>query len=125
GILLVWIIYPALIGYLAARRRRGVGARAGVTDPLPSVSVIIATRDDVETIRARIADCLGAAHDLDRFEVIIGVDALSPHTHPDDWSCRHAQVAHRSVATGHTRGGSGDAKRLSTPALALLERSGP
>ena len=84
GILLVWIIYPALIGYLAARRRRGVGARAGVTDPLPSVSVIIATRDDVETIRARIADCLGAAHDPDRFEVIIGVDALSPHTLPDD-----------------------------------------
>jgi poly-beta-1,6-N-acetyl-D-glucosamine synthase len=84
GILLVWIIYPALIGYLAARRRQRMAQSRTTTGPLPSVSVIIATRDDAEAIRARIADCLRIAHDADRFEVIVGIDALSQHAIPDD-----------------------------------------
>ena len=84
GILLVWLIYPALMGYLAARRKRRIGARRRIPAPLPSVSVVFATRDDVETVRARIADCLRAAHDPGQFEVIVGVDAESRHAIPDD-----------------------------------------
>jgi cellulose synthase/poly-beta-1,6-N-acetylglucosamine synthase-like glycosyltransferase len=84
GILLVWIIYPALIGYLAARRSRRLAACGATDAPHPSVSVIIATRDDAEAIRARVDDCLRAAHDLRRFEVIVAVDAQSRHTIADD-----------------------------------------
>ena len=78
GILLVWIVYPMLMGYLAARRPcRCVKTAPAVVDPPPSVSVIIATRDDAATVRERVADCLRAAHDPDRFEVVVGVDAQS------------------------------------------------
>lgn len=84
GILLVWIIYPAMIGALAARRRRRLGASASSTATLPSISIIIATRDDAATIRARIMDCLNLAPDADRYEVIVGVDARSHHIIPND-----------------------------------------
>jgi cellulose synthase/poly-beta-1,6-N-acetylglucosamine synthase-like glycosyltransferase len=84
GILLVWIVYPALMGYLAARQRGGSVSGIPTTDNTPSVSIIIATRDDVETVRARITDCLRDATDPERCEVIIGVDARSRHVIPDD-----------------------------------------
>ena len=83
GILLIWIVYPALIGCLAASRRRTAQNRKR-DYPLPSVSVIIATRDDGDTVSRRIADCLLAAHDPQRFEVIVGVDLRSPHIISDD-----------------------------------------
>jgi cellulose synthase/poly-beta-1,6-N-acetylglucosamine synthase-like glycosyltransferase len=80
GIVLVWIVYPILIGYLARRCR----CRANEQErdpahsfPLPSVSVIIATRDDSSVVGERIADCLRAAHDPERFEVIVAIDARS------------------------------------------------
>src|SRR5689334_15164091 len=48
GILLVWMIYPALIACLAARCRGSRREQPGASDrPPASVSVIIATRDDV------------------------------------------------------------------------------
>jgi biofilm PGA synthesis N-glycosyltransferase PgaC len=83
GILLVWIVYPALIGSLAARRRRDVGD-APKSESQFSISIIIATRDDAEAIRVRVADCLRGDVDPSRCEVIVGIDARSPHTIPDD-----------------------------------------
>jgi cellulose synthase/poly-beta-1,6-N-acetylglucosamine synthase-like glycosyltransferase len=78
GILLVWIVYPMLMGCLAAQRRHRCASEShAVVDPPPSVSVIIATRDDAATVCERVADCLRAAHDPNRFEVIVGVDAQS------------------------------------------------
>lgn len=84
GIVLVWIVYPAIIGALAARRRRRSRSRAAGTATLPSISIIVATRDDAATIRARVIDCLALAPDDDRYEVIVGVDARSRHVIPDD-----------------------------------------
>jgi cellulose synthase/poly-beta-1,6-N-acetylglucosamine synthase-like glycosyltransferase len=84
GILLVWIVYPALIGCLAARRGRQTAPRQASDRPLPSVSVIIATRDDVDTVSRRIVDCLRAAHDPQRFEVIVAVDLRSTHIISND-----------------------------------------
>jgi len=83
GILLVWIVYPMLIGVLATRcRRRSAGHLSPSTSSPLSVSVIIATRDDPATICARVADCLAAAHDPSRFEVIVGIDASGPPVAP-------------------------------------------
>jgi poly-beta-1,6-N-acetyl-D-glucosamine synthase len=84
GILLVWIIYPALIGYLAARHRQRMAQSSAIVGPLPSVSIIIATRDDAEAVRARVVDCLRVAQDVEQLEVIVGIDALSEHTISDD-----------------------------------------
>lgn len=84
GIVLVWIVYPALIGCLAASRPRQTAQARASDCPLPSVSVIIATRDDVDTVCRRIADCLEAAHDSQRFEVIVSLDSRSTHIISDD-----------------------------------------
>src|SRR5688500_5864015 len=57
GLLAVWVVYPLVIAALAAlaaivARRR---TAAPPIDPgEPTVSVVMATRDDVETIRERI-----------------------------------------------------------------------
>jgi cellulose synthase/poly-beta-1,6-N-acetylglucosamine synthase-like glycosyltransferase len=83
GILLVWIVYPMLIGFLATRCRRRTVEQSPASSNSPlSVSVIIATRDDAMTIRARVADCLAAGHDPSRFEVIVGIDASGPRVGP-------------------------------------------
>lgn len=79
SILLVWIIYPALMGCLAAQRGADAGLSGAHDRRTPSVSVIIATRDDVTTLKERLVDCLRSAHDPQRFEVIVGVDARSEH----------------------------------------------
>ena len=62
GLLVVWIAYPLVIGALAwlvAHRRRSSTRSALAYEP--SVSVIIATRDDPDTIKRRI----------DNFELVI------------------------------------------------------
>jgi len=89
GIVLVWIVYPLFIGFLAARRRH-LGRTASGKESLPSVSVIIATRDDPETVRARVADCLSAGCDVECLEVIVGIDARTGHPIPDDLVGRRA-----------------------------------
>ena len=86
GLVLVWMVYPALIGCLAASRRRPTQTRASDSPP-PSVSVIIATRDDEDTVTERVADCLRRAHDPQRFEVIVGVDSRSTHIISHDCAC--------------------------------------
>jgi cellulose synthase/poly-beta-1,6-N-acetylglucosamine synthase-like glycosyltransferase len=79
GILLVWIVYPLVIGYLARRcRHRRAEHACAPGDRCPTVSVIIATRESAAIVRERVADCLAAAHDPGRFEVIVGVDARHP-----------------------------------------------
>jgi len=82
GILLVWIVYPLLMGCLAARRRHGRKASCG--EPPLSVSIILATRDDTAAIRERVADCLAAAHDPSRYEVIVGLDATAESLDADE-----------------------------------------
>jgi cellulose synthase/poly-beta-1,6-N-acetylglucosamine synthase-like glycosyltransferase len=84
GILLVWIIYPALMGCLAARRRRRIAEAVSSAHPLPSLSIIIATREDVATVRDRVADCLRAVQDVERFEVIVAIDSRSDHEIHED-----------------------------------------
>ena len=103
GILIVWIVYPALIGCLAARRRRRMPhGGASVPPPrLPSVSIVIATRDDPDIVCARIADCISGAHDSPPLEVIVAVDRLSKHLVPSD---RFTGANVRIVAGDHPGG---------------------
>ena len=79
GILAVWIVYPALIGCLAAHRRRRMAGGEDDALTVPPISIIIATRDDLATIRERIADCLRSVPDARQCEIIVAVDARSEH----------------------------------------------
>ncbi|MGQ0539502.1 MAG: glycosyltransferase [Gemmatimonadaceae bacterium] len=72
----VWFAYPLAIWALAGggrRRRRPVPPTDA--DGAPSVSVIVATRDDPAAIRERVADILATTYPGSAAEVIVALDA--------------------------------------------------
>lgn len=77
GLVAVWVIYPLVMAGLAAllARRRAIAAIVDASEP--TVSVILATRDDVEATRRRIADCLQTSYDPTKVEVVVAVDRQS------------------------------------------------
>lgn len=71
GLGFIWVGYPLMMAILAALwpakpGRRDEGDR--------SVSVIVATRDDAEAIRARVANLLDCSFPADRLEIVIALD---------------------------------------------------
>jgi cellulose synthase/poly-beta-1,6-N-acetylglucosamine synthase-like glycosyltransferase len=70
----IWILYPAVIAAMASffgrRHVVSIGTR-------PRVSVIIATRDSDDDIRARVADVLRTTYPLELIEIVVGIDAQS------------------------------------------------
>lgn len=78
-----WIVYPALIIASAWWRRyrsRAVMVHGGTLAEIPTVSVIIATRDDWETIRQRVSDVFATAYDPSRIEAVVAIDAVTTHS---------------------------------------------
>lgn len=67
-----WIVYPAAVALIAARRRAG---RPAASPRTPTVSIVIASREHATAIRARVTDCLAAAYPADRLEVVVAFDA--------------------------------------------------
>ena len=81
---LTWIVYPALIivaGNLARTIRK---APADVPDAsLPTVTVIVATRDAPALVEARVLDILASAYPAQLLEVIVAVDARAEAVSPE------------------------------------------
>jgi cellulose synthase/poly-beta-1,6-N-acetylglucosamine synthase-like glycosyltransferase len=69
---LVWLGYPAAIATLAAVAR--VRRRPGVVNE-PSVSVILATRENVRAVLDRVDDLFATSYPRDRIEVIVALDS--------------------------------------------------
>ena len=76
GLVYVWVAYPLFIGSIAAliRRRASPGAAPPRT---PTVSVIIASRDDAPTIERRVADLRRTTYPRARMEIVVAVDYCS------------------------------------------------
>ncbi len=67
-----WLLYPALI-YVVAR---AMPVRVVVMpETLPTVTAILATRDDVETIVARVNDFFAADYPTSQLHVVVGLDS--------------------------------------------------
>jgi biofilm PGA synthesis N-glycosyltransferase PgaC len=83
SLLAVWFGYPLVMAGLAAGKR-APDRESGGTEPTsdahaandgdPTVSVVIATRDDEGVVRSRIADCLRCAYPADKLDVVVAVD---------------------------------------------------
>ena len=74
GLVLAWIVYPAVVRILASRRsdsRPPVGTA-------PFISIILATREDDAAIHRRVENCLSTSYDRSRLEIIVAVDAACP-----------------------------------------------
>ncbi len=69
-----WVLYPAVIWLLSQLVRP---PRRDVDAELPSVTAILATRDDAATIAARVDDFFRADYPIDRLQVVVGVDSTS------------------------------------------------
>lgn len=77
----IWLAYPLAIGFAARVVRR----RASGVPPdslLPSVSVILATRDANDSIRERVIDLVRTEYPHDRLEVIVALDATRNGSEP-------------------------------------------
>jgi len=70
-----WVAYPVVLYLL--RPRRASEPQGSEAAELPSVDVIIATREPAAAILARVRDVLDADYPLDRLHVIVGLDAAS------------------------------------------------
>ncbi|MGI8498001.1 MAG: glycosyltransferase [Gemmatimonadaceae bacterium] len=74
-LLAVWVIYPLIMAALAALLSRHplteVGSEASSE---PRVSVVLATRDELEAVRARVADLARTEYDPARMDIIVARD---------------------------------------------------
>ena len=73
-LLVVWLGYPVAIALMSSRRQRD---RASAALVAPTVSVVVATRDDEDVVRSRVLDALRTDFDPSKVEVIVGLDAHS------------------------------------------------
>jgi cellulose synthase/poly-beta-1,6-N-acetylglucosamine synthase-like glycosyltransferase len=76
-ILAVWALYPALVGLVAAVKRRDEREddRAG---ELPHVTAIVATRADAAAVRERVEDLLRSEYPASLLDVVVAYDARTP-----------------------------------------------
>ncbi len=70
----IWLGYPAIVGLLVRVVRRRPVERRAADAPLPSVSVLLASRENAEVIRARIANLLASNFPSSRLEVVLALD---------------------------------------------------
>jgi cellulose synthase/poly-beta-1,6-N-acetylglucosamine synthase-like glycosyltransferase len=73
-----WIFFPVLL-VVAVRLKRAKPVAAGACD-LPRVSVVIAAWNEELCIADKIHNCLAFDYPADRFEIIVGTDAVTDRT---------------------------------------------
>ncbi|MDX2192889.1 MAG: glycosyltransferase [Gemmatimonadales bacterium] len=101
-LLLGWVAYPAVMGWIGAR------PRAPLADPAewPAVSVVIATREPPEVLEARVANLRAMAYPADRLEIVVALD----HAVADRAAAMRAALGPSVVVvTGGPPGGKGTA----------------
>jgi cellulose synthase/poly-beta-1,6-N-acetylglucosamine synthase-like glycosyltransferase len=75
-VMLTWVLYPLAIVTLGGIARRLRGTVPDLPDDkLPSVTVVVATRDAASLVEARVLDLLAAAYPAHLLDVIVAVDA--------------------------------------------------
>lgn len=73
-LLAVWLVYPLTIALIARMRRPS--QPIGQVEPR-TISVVLATREDEPSIRARVQDFLDAAEDDASLEMVVAIDATA------------------------------------------------
>lgn len=97
-LLLTWGVYPLVVHALASVRRVQPPAPPA---PLPTVTVVIATREDGELVCARVRDALAADYPDTLLDVVVALDhAGAPD--PKDIDCREPRA---TIVQGDAPGG--------------------
>jgi cellulose synthase/poly-beta-1,6-N-acetylglucosamine synthase-like glycosyltransferase len=104
-LLVPWALYPAavlLLARLAPRRAAPVPPAGG----WPAVTCVLATRDEPEVVRERVADFLAQDYPADRLDVVVAVDAAAADALLPRLAHGDARV---QVVRGDAPGGKGPA----------------
>ncbi len=99
ALLAIWLGYPLVVAALAATRR---APRATAGTPLPTVTVIVATRDPAPMIERRVADVLAAEYPAELLSVVIALDSAGSRAMPTQLTTFGPRVA---VLVGDAPGG--------------------
>jgi cellulose synthase/poly-beta-1,6-N-acetylglucosamine synthase-like glycosyltransferase len=99
GLVLIWVGYPCVVFVLAWARRRTAFVSQS---PAPFVSVILATAGTAKDIRTRIANLLETTYDGERFDIIVGLDAVNKQASIAELRDLHPKVR---VVEGDSAGG--------------------
>ena len=74
SLLAVWVIYPLVMSALASI----AAPKSQRSDPadirVPTVSVVIATRDDAAAVQRRVGDCARYSYGAAKLEVVVAID---------------------------------------------------
>jgi cellulose synthase/poly-beta-1,6-N-acetylglucosamine synthase-like glycosyltransferase len=73
SLLVVWVVYPLVMSVLAsiaAPSRRGDSTGVDA----PTVSIVIATRNDAAAVQRRVDDCARYSYDPAKLEVVVAID---------------------------------------------------
>jgi cellulose synthase/poly-beta-1,6-N-acetylglucosamine synthase-like glycosyltransferase len=70
-----WLVYPTVIWAISRLFRRSA---ATVPAALPTVTAILATRDDVSTIVSRVQDFFAGDYPAEQLNVVVALDAATP-----------------------------------------------
>lgn len=98
----IWVGYPLVIAALAATRR----ARRAAPGARPSVTVVIATRDDAATVRRRVENALASAYDPALLDVVVALDAAGSAVQPSELADLGGRV---TIVAGDAPGGKASA----------------
>jgi len=111
-LLIPWALYPWIALRLAAAR----GAEPGRNQrPPENVSVVLATREPPEAVRARLADLLAGTWPASRLDLVVGVDGnAEPYRFADLVPAPHRLV----VVAGDAPGGKASALNAAMGAVA-------
>ena len=90
--------YPLVLGLAAQRRRRRAMATPHAVD-LPSLTVVIAARDEEQVIAEKLRDVLSQDYPADRLEVVVVADGSSDRT-AEVAARLGARVLHAPMAAG-------------------------
>ncbi len=71
-LIVTWLLYPGFVAVIskAVPRRRFEDREA-----IPFVSVVIASRDEIDAIASRVEDCLATSYDASSIEFVVALDA--------------------------------------------------
>jgi cellulose synthase/poly-beta-1,6-N-acetylglucosamine synthase-like glycosyltransferase len=97
-LLLTWGVYPIVVQALASVRP---ARRPPLPDSPPTVTVVVATREDGDLVCARVRDALKADYPAALLNVVVAIDHAAG-TDPKDIECREPRA---TVVQGDAPGG--------------------
>lgn len=97
-LLLTWGIYPLLVHVLASLRRP---ARASCPASWPTVTVVVATRENGDLVCARVRDAVAADYPAELLDIVVALDHAAD-LEPKDIDCQEPRA---TVVRGDAPGG--------------------